>query len=71
MGPDAEPFTIMDLVGLVFVIIGFLTYSGFGFASNFIVVQVWKPKSSSPDSPLSCLVLFLSGTAWTNGVCAL
>lgn len=42
MGPDAEPFTIMDLVGLVFVIVGFLTYSGFGFASNFIVVQVWK-----------------------------
>ena len=40
MGNDAEPFTMMDLVGLVFVIIGFLAYSGFGFASNFMVVQV-------------------------------
>jgi hypothetical protein len=45
MGPNAEPFTIMDLIGLVFVIIGFLTYSGFGFASNFIVVQVSFPLS--------------------------
>jgi hypothetical protein len=39
MGDDAEPFTMLDLVGLVFVIIGFLAYSGFGFASNFMVVQ--------------------------------
>jgi hypothetical protein len=43
MGADAEPFTVMNLIGLIFVIIGFLAYSGFGFASNFIVVQVLTP----------------------------
>lgn len=40
MGADAEPLTMMDLAGLVLVCIGFLAYSGFGFASNFMVAQV-------------------------------
>jgi hypothetical protein len=40
MGPDAEPFSLMDLAGLVLVCVGFLAYSGFGFAHNFMVVQV-------------------------------
>mmetsp|Transcript_8447 Transcript_8447/g.12591 ORF Transcript_8447/g.12591 Transcript_8447/m.12591 type:complete len:546 (+) Transcript_8447:183-1820(+) len=39
MGDDAEPLSIMDLVGLVLVCIGFLAYSGFGFAPNFMVAQ--------------------------------
>lgn len=40
MGPlDVEPLTIGDLVGLVLVALGFLTYSGFGFAQNFLVTQ--------------------------------
>jgi hypothetical protein len=40
MGDDAEPLTLTDLMGLVLVCIGFLAYSGFGFASNFMVAQV-------------------------------
>jgi hypothetical protein len=40
MGDAAEPLTVVDLVGLVLVCIGFLTYSGFGLASNFMVAQV-------------------------------
>ena len=39
MGDDVEPLTLPDLVGLVLVCIGFLLYSGFGFAENFIVAQ--------------------------------
>lgn len=40
MGEHAEPLTAADLIGLVFVCIGFITYSGYGFGSNFIVSQV-------------------------------
>ena len=40
MGEAAEPLTVVDLLGLVLVCIGFLTYSGFGLASNFMVAQV-------------------------------
>jgi hypothetical protein len=40
MGDAAEPLTALDLLGLVLVCIGFLTYSGFGLASNFMVAQV-------------------------------
>ena len=40
MGDAAEPFSVVDLVGLVLVCIGFLTYSGFGLAHNFMVAQV-------------------------------
>mmetsp|Transcript_50508 Transcript_50508/g.99771 ORF Transcript_50508/g.99771 Transcript_50508/m.99771 type:complete len:566 (+) Transcript_50508:85-1782(+) len=39
MGDTAEPLTVVDLLGLVLVCIGFLVYSGFGFASNFMVAQ--------------------------------
>ena len=42
MGDDAEPLTMLDLTGLVLVCIGFLAYSGFGFASNFMVAQVGR-----------------------------
>ena len=40
MGDAAEPLTAVDLLGLVLVCIGFLTYSGFGLAHNFMVAQV-------------------------------
>lgn len=39
MGPDVEPLTITDLSGIVLVCIGFLAYSGYGFANNFMVAQ--------------------------------
>ena len=39
MGKDAEALSINDLMGLVLVCIGFLIYSGFGFAEKFMVVQ--------------------------------
>ena len=39
MGRDVEPFTILDLVGIVLVCIGFLAYSGYGFAKSFMVAQ--------------------------------
>ncbi|KAJ1385855.1 hypothetical protein B484DRAFT_410384 [Ochromonadaceae sp. CCMP2298] len=39
MGDHAEPLTGLDLAGLVLVCIGFLTYSGYGFATNFMVAQ--------------------------------
>lgn len=39
MGNDAEPFTTQDLIGLLLTCIGFITYSGFGFAHNFLVAQ--------------------------------
>lgn len=39
MGKDAEPLSFADLSGLVLVCMGFLIYSGFGFADSFIVVQ--------------------------------
>eukprot|EP01032_Pedospumella_encystans_P016517 gene16517-18845_t len=39
MGNSAEPLTLVDLLGLVLVCIGFLTYSGFGLAANFMVAQ--------------------------------
>jgi len=42
MGKSAEPLSAVDLVGLVLVCIGFLTYSGFGLAHNFMVAQVGK-----------------------------
>ena len=42
MGDAAEPLTALDLLGLVLVCIGFLTYSGFGLATNFMVAQVNK-----------------------------
>jgi hypothetical protein len=40
MGEAAEPLSALDLLGLVLVCIGFLTYSGFGLAHNFMVAQV-------------------------------
>jgi hypothetical protein len=40
MGDAAEPLSTVDLVGLVLVCIGFLTYSCFGLAENFMVAQV-------------------------------
>lgn len=39
MGNNAEPLSITDLAGLVLVCIGFVAYSGFGFAQNFMVAQ--------------------------------
>jgi drug/metabolite transporter (DMT)-like permease len=39
MGDEVEPMQMADLVGLVLVSIGFLMYSGFGFAEKFIVAQ--------------------------------
>ena len=39
MGPDVEPLTILDLIGIALVCIGFLAYSGYGFANNFMVAQ--------------------------------
>jgi hypothetical protein len=39
MGDDAEPLSMTDLAGLVLVCIGFVAYSGFGFAKNFMVAQ--------------------------------
>jgi hypothetical protein len=45
MGSDAEPLTTLDLVGLLLTCIGFITYSGFGFAHNFLVAQVPCPLS--------------------------
>ena len=39
MGPDVEPLSILDLVGIVLVCIGFLAYSGYGFANSFMVAQ--------------------------------
>ena len=39
MGENAEPLTITDLAGLVLVCIGFVAYSGLGFAKNFMVAQ--------------------------------
>ena len=39
MGNSAEPLSITDLAGLVLVCIGFVAYSGFGFAKNFMVAQ--------------------------------
>lgn len=39
MGDDAEPFTVMDLVGLVAVVSGFLVYSSFGLAKKFTITQ--------------------------------
>lgn len=39
MGDNAEPLSMTDLAGLVLVCIGFVAYSGFGFAKNFMVAQ--------------------------------
>lgn len=39
MGRDAEPLSMLDLVGIVLVCIGFLTYSGYGLAPSFMVAQ--------------------------------
>jgi hypothetical protein len=39
MGKDTESLTLDDLLGLVLVCIGFLLYSGFGFAEKFMVAQ--------------------------------
>ena len=39
MGDNAEPLTTQDLIGLAFTCIGFITYTGFGFAHNFLVAQ--------------------------------
>jgi drug/metabolite transporter (DMT)-like permease len=39
MGSDVEPLTITDLVGIILVCIGFLAYSGYGFANSFMVAQ--------------------------------
>ena len=39
MGSDAEALSLNDLLGLVLVCIGFLLYSGFGFAEKFMVAQ--------------------------------
>ena len=40
MGDSAEPLSAVNLIGLVLVCIGFLTYSGVGLAHNFMVAQV-------------------------------
>ena len=40
MGKDVEPMTIYNLAGIVLVCIGFLAYSGYGLAPNFLVAQV-------------------------------
>ena len=39
MGSDAERFGVADLVGLVLVVVGFLTYSAFGLAKRFLLAQ--------------------------------
>lgn len=39
MGEDADSLSMCSLVGVVLVVIGFLTYSGFGFAKSFMVAQ--------------------------------
>eukprot|EP01032_Pedospumella_encystans_P023765 gene23765-26895_t len=39
MGDSAEPLSAVNLIGLVLVCIGFLTYSGVGLAHNFMVAQ--------------------------------
>jgi hypothetical protein len=36
---NVEPMSMFDLSGLVLVCIGFLTYSGFGYADSFMVAQ--------------------------------
>ena len=35
MGSEVEPFSLFDLLGLIFVIVGFLVYSSFGLAKKF------------------------------------
>jgi drug/metabolite transporter (DMT)-like permease len=39
MGDDVEPFSIYDLLGLLLVCVGFLIYSGFGYAKRFFITQ--------------------------------
>jgi hypothetical protein len=51
MGPDVEPLSILDLVGIVLVCIGFLAYSGYGFANSFMVAQ-------GPPGQVSCLLVW-------------
>jgi hypothetical protein len=40
MGDDTDPLSMCSMVGIVLVVIGFLVYSDFGFATNFMVAQV-------------------------------
>ena len=40
MGDDVDSLSMCSLVGIVLVVIGFVTYSGFGLARNFMVAQV-------------------------------
>lgn len=40
MGDDADSLSMCSLIGIVLVVIGFVTYSGGGFARNFMVAQV-------------------------------
>lgn len=40
MGSHAEPFTVENMLGLVFVCVGFLVYTGLGMADGFMVAQV-------------------------------
>ena len=40
MGEYAEPMSMSNLAGIVLVCIGFLAYSGYGFAQSFLVAQV-------------------------------
>ena len=55
MGDDADSLSMCSLIGIVLVVIGFLTYSGFGFARNFMVAQVRICKQSIMDiTNLNC-----------------
>lgn len=39
MGSGVEPLSVLDLAGIALVCVGFLAYSGYGFATNFMVAQ--------------------------------
>jgi hypothetical protein len=58
MGDDADSLSMCSLIGIVLVVIGFLTYSGFGFARNFMVAQVRIYKQSIMD--ITNLICYLS-----------
>ena len=43
MGTEVEPFSLFDLLGLIFVIVGFLVYSSFGLAKKFSLLYHCMP----------------------------
>jgi hypothetical protein len=45
MGNHVEPFTVTNMIGLMFVCVGFLVYTGLGLANHFIVAQVYTVRS--------------------------